>query len=298
MVVSCRQSSQNPVYGKKYILRYADHLSAYGNVRPMQGRSSAPTARAVNYFAICDAYQIADRQLHWRVSMLICLIERGNITFKDALQNLMRENKTVDWSIRCFIVHNQMSIGCFIVHNQMNRRASKPQNNTVLYEIYFGMATVSEVEKTLGEPASHVRTEVGLQLIKGVLLQLKKTHPMLHLSNKKILEIIEQGNAPYNAEAQLPALEEKEALNFDAKLSDLLKTVVSELPDDAVMKCYAAMKKLAAMKKRAGMTNSKKNKMMKLVHMIEEAENSNSGSSEDEGQKKSESQGGFESSSN
>jgi hypothetical protein len=40
-------SSQNPVTGDNYILRYADHLSAYGHVRPIQGKASATTARAI-----------------------------------------------------------------------------------------------------------------------------------------------------------------------------------------------------------------------------------------------------------
>jgi len=40
-------SSENPITGDKYILRYTDHLSAYGHVRPLKNRSSATTARAV-----------------------------------------------------------------------------------------------------------------------------------------------------------------------------------------------------------------------------------------------------------
>ena len=41
------QSSENPVTGDKYILRYADHLSGYGHVRPLKNRSSAVVGRAL-----------------------------------------------------------------------------------------------------------------------------------------------------------------------------------------------------------------------------------------------------------
>ena len=41
------QSSANPVTGDKYILRYADHLSGYGHVRPLQNRSLAVVGRAL-----------------------------------------------------------------------------------------------------------------------------------------------------------------------------------------------------------------------------------------------------------
>ena len=132
----------------------------------------------------------------------------------------MRENNTADWSI-----------GCYVVQHQLNRRASEPRNNTIPYETYFGIPTGSEVEKTLGELARSIRTEVGLQLIEGVLLQLKKTHPTLHLSDDKILEIIEQGDALYDAEDKQPTLEEKEAFDVDGKLSDLLKKIVDEVTD-------------------------------------------------------------------
>ena len=40
-------TSENPVTGDNYILRYADHHSAYGHVRPMKGRASATAAKAV-----------------------------------------------------------------------------------------------------------------------------------------------------------------------------------------------------------------------------------------------------------
>jgi len=134
----------------------------------------------------------------------------------------MRENNTADWSI-----------GCYVVQHQLNRRASEPRNNAIPYETYFGISTGSEVEKTLGELARSIRTEVGLQLIEGVLLQLKKTHPLLHLSDDKILQIIEQGDALYDAEDNLTTLEEKEAFDLDGKVSDLLKSIVSEVTDDS-----------------------------------------------------------------
>jgi len=40
-------SSENPVTGDNYILRYADHLSGYGHVRPLKGRSSATVGNAL-----------------------------------------------------------------------------------------------------------------------------------------------------------------------------------------------------------------------------------------------------------
>mmetsp|Transcript_7922 Transcript_7922/g.11498 ORF Transcript_7922/g.11498 Transcript_7922/m.11498 type:complete len:133 (+) Transcript_7922:622-1020(+) len=59
-------------------------------------------------------------------------IERGNKPFKGALQDWMQENGTADWSI-----------GCYIVQHQMNRRASESHQNTVPYETYYGLSTVS-----------------------------------------------------------------------------------------------------------------------------------------------------------
>ena len=40
-------SSENPVTGDNYILRYADHLYGYGHVRPLKGRSSATVGNAL-----------------------------------------------------------------------------------------------------------------------------------------------------------------------------------------------------------------------------------------------------------
>lgn len=102
--------------------------------------------------------------------------------------------------------------------------------------------------------------KVGLQLIEGVLLQLKKTHPLLHLSDEKILEIIEHGDALYKAEEHLETLATKEIFDVDAKLSDLWRKIFIEVTDDGgevqsgnelgvVMKNLTAMKKATAMEK-------------------------------------------------
>ena len=110
----------------------------------------------------------------------------------------MRENNTADWSI-----------GCYVVQNQMNRRASESRGNTVPYETYFAFPTVSEVEKTLGALATNIKTEVGLQLIEGVLVNLKNNYPMLQLSDYAVIDIIQQGDALYDAEQLLETTEEK-----------------------------------------------------------------------------------------
>jgi len=135
----------------------------------------------------------------------------------------MRENNTADWSI-----------GCYVVQNQMNRRASESRGNTVPYETYFAFPTVSEVEKTLGALARNIKTEVGLQLIEGVLINLKNNYPRLQLSDYDIIDIIQQGDALYDAEQLLESTEEKEAFDIDKQRNDLLSAILEKITDEMI----------------------------------------------------------------
>jgi hypothetical protein len=116
----------------------------------------------------------------------------------------------------------------------MNRRASESRGNTVPYETYFAFPTVSEVEKTLGALARNIKTEVGLQLIEGVLVNLKNNYPRLQLSDYDIIDIIQQGDALYDAEQLLESTEEKEAFDIDKQRNDLLSAILEKITDEMI----------------------------------------------------------------
>ena len=131
----------------------------------------------------------------------------------------MQENNTNDWSI-----------GCYTVQHQLNLRPSEARGNQVPYECYYGPRH-SDVHTILGTNAQRIRTEVGLQLIDDIIRYLKDNNPLTHLEDKKVINIIERGDALYDEEEKLQSKEEKEEFGLEDRRSELFAEILAEILD-------------------------------------------------------------------
>jgi len=147
-------------------------------------------------------------------------IERGNEPFKEALQNWMQDNNTSDWSV-----------GCYIVQHQINLRPSESRSNQVPYECYCEVSGRNTAKSILGENIKFVRSEVGLQVIEGVLKYLRDNNPLTTVDDDKVREIIERGDALHDEEEKLLTREDKEAFGLDKQVQALLQEISSEILD-------------------------------------------------------------------
>ena len=147
-------------------------------------------------------------------------IERGNGPFKEALQNWMQDNNTADWSI-----------GCYIVQRQINLRPSESRSNQVPYECYYEVSGKNTAKAILGENIKFIRSEVGLQLIEGVLKYLRDNNPLTTVDDDKVREIIERGDALHDEDEKLLTREDKEAFGLDERVQALLQEILSEILD-------------------------------------------------------------------
>lgn len=147
-------------------------------------------------------------------------IERGNGPFKEALQNWMQDNNTSDWSI-----------GCYIVQRQINLRPSESRSNQVPYECYYEVSGKNGVKAILGENIKFVRSEVGLQVIEGVIKYLRDNNPLTTIDDEKVREITERGDALHDEDEKLLTREDKEAFGLDERIQALLQEILSEILD-------------------------------------------------------------------
>jgi hypothetical protein len=149
------------------------------------------------------------------------MIERGNKPFKDALQDWMTDTGSTCW-------HR----GAYIVNRKLNRRAGEARGMTTPYETYYGLGSQNSVKITLGDNAKFIKTEFGLQVIEEVLQYMMKYHPLKLLSDDKVKDIIQRGDALYEEENGI--LDREDAVTFDIeeKRQELVSAVLSEITED------------------------------------------------------------------
>ena len=99
------------------------------------------------------------------------------------------------------------------------------------YECYYEVSGKNGAKSILGENIKFVWSEVGLQLIEGVLKYLRDNNPLTTLDDDKVREIIERGDALHDEEEKLMTREEKETFGLDKQIQALLQEILSEILD-------------------------------------------------------------------
>jgi hypothetical protein len=61
-------------------------------------------------------------------------------------------------------------------------------------------------EDIIGGSAWHILTEVGWQVVEGVMEYLKKFHPIMHLKDEDIQTFASEGDTLFNQEFCLPIM--------------------------------------------------------------------------------------------
>lgn len=251
------RSQPDPVTNHKWILRYADHLSAFSHVRCLKSKASVEVAQALIEIissAIIPKILQSDNgseflgecvkaiQENFPVTQLVKgrprhpqsqgLIERGNGPFKDALQDWMRENKTNCW-------HR----GAYVVNLQLNQRPHEARDNLTPYEMMYALKDEVSMEAILGPSARHVNTELGWIVLSGVLRHMKVRHPDVLLNDEMIQLLAEQGDQLQALEEGM-SLEEREIYDMDSRMQEVIRyclldickvnpVVIPYLSDDA-----------------------------------------------------------------
>jgi hypothetical protein len=103
-------------------------------------------------------------------------IERGNVPFKQALQDRVQVNNTDSWHV-----------GALIASQHLNSHFHEGIDIITPFQIYCSQEHERMFEDILGESAWHILTEVGWQAIEGVMEHLKK-FPHLEDDNLPIEE--------------------------------------------------------------------------------------------------------------
>jgi hypothetical protein len=104
-------------------------------------------------------------------------IERGNAPFKQAPQDWMQVNNTDSWHV-----------GAYIANQQMKNRLHEGRDMLTPYQIYCSQKERT-FEDVIGGCAWHILTElteIGKQVVEGVMEYLKKLYPRMHLEDDYI----------------------------------------------------------------------------------------------------------------
>ena len=107
------------------------------------------------------------------------------------------------------------------------------------YECYYEVSGKNGAKSILGENIKFVQSEVGLQLIEGVLPYLRDNNPLTTVDDEKVREIIERGDALHDEEEKLTTREDKEAFGLDEQIQALLQEILLDILDieDEIKDC-------------------------------------------------------------
>jgi hypothetical protein len=101
--------------------------------------------------------------------------KKGNEPFKQALKDWIPVNNTDSWHV-CAYITNQ----------QMNNHPNEGRDMLTPHQIYYSQEDERTFEDILGDSAWIILTEVGWQVIEGVMEHLKKFHPDIPLGIMKL----------------------------------------------------------------------------------------------------------------
>ena len=236
------RSQPDPVTDHKWILRYADHLSAFSHVRCLKSKASAEVAQALIEIMSCSIIPkilqsdngseflgecVKAIQEYFPMTQLVKgrprhpqsqgLIERGNGPFKDALQDWMRENKTNSW-------HK----GAYVVNLQLNQRPHEARGNLTPYEMMYAMKDEVTMEAIIGPSAKHVTTELGWIVVTGVLRHMKIRHPDVLLTDDTVRLIAEHGDQLHALEEGM-SREEREIVDMESQIQEVIRYCLLEI---------------------------------------------------------------------
>jgi hypothetical protein len=95
-------------------------------------------------------------------------VERGNATFKDALNSWMADNPSNGWGTE----------GAIIVNAQLNKWPSRQKANKSPYQIYYGKLGAPNSNNLLGtDIMNSTRTEYSITALYALMDHMSKNHP-------------------------------------------------------------------------------------------------------------------------
>jgi hypothetical protein len=116
--------------------------------------------------------------------ILCCVfIKRGNAPFKQALKDWIKVNDTDSWHV-----------GASIANQQMNNRPHEGRDMLIPYQIYYHQEDERMFKDIIGGSTWHILTEVGWQVVEGVMEYLKKFHPSMHLEDDDVRTFATDGD--------------------------------------------------------------------------------------------------------
>jgi hypothetical protein len=116
----------------------------------------------------------------------------------------------------------------YIANQQKNNCPHEGRDMLTPYQIYYSQEDERTLEDIMGASAWHIITEVGWQVVEGVMEYLKKIHPDKQLKDNDIQTFDTEGDTPVNQEFCLP-IEEREQFDMEGKVQQTICSCIEHL---------------------------------------------------------------------
>jgi hypothetical protein len=116
-------------------------------------------------------------------------------------------------------------------NQQMNNHPHEGTDMLIPYQIYYSREDERTFEDIIGESTRHILTEVGWQVVEGVMEYLKKFHPSMHLKDDDIRTYATEGETLFDQEFPLP-IQEREQFDMEGKVQKTISSCIEHLLHD------------------------------------------------------------------
>jgi hypothetical protein len=229
--------SRNPDGIYKWVMRYVDHHSGFCHVACLPNKEAVTCGNALvpilatavmpEILHTDNGGEFTDKCIniikeHWPAVHIVkgrarhpqsqgC-VERGNATFKEALESWCSQNPKKSWAKE----------GVFVVTGQLNKRPSRQKANRSAYEIYYGKQGISSTSYILSnEIINAAKSEFGLLSLHELMEMVGKKNPHATIKVQDLMDIVQEADNLYDKEEN-NVVGDEESDGYE-KLKELVK---------------------------------------------------------------------------